>query len=168
MDPHLQRLHDGLASLAASLSPQQWTVHPTGKWSAAEIYEHLFLSYTGTIKGMSRILESGTPQANVSSLKQRAQAFIVLEMGYMPPGREAPSAVCPRGLAVEKIASVIFGKIAEMDTMMARCAATFGVRSKVLDHPILGPFSISQWRKFHLVHGRHHMKQVRRLQMLSP
>jgi hypothetical protein len=26
---------------------------------------------------------------------------------------------------------------------------------------VLGPFSIEQWRKFHLVHGRHHVKQIR-------
>jgi hypothetical protein len=32
-----------------------------------------------------------------------------------------------------------------------------------LDHPILGPFSIAQWRKFHLVHGLHHVKQIQRL-----
>jgi hypothetical protein len=50
-----------------------------------------------------------------------------------------------------------------MDALLAQCAARFGARSKVLDHPILGPFSIAQWRKFHLVHGRHHVKQIRRL-----
>jgi hypothetical protein len=34
---------------------------------------------------------------------------------------------------------------------------------RVLDHPLLGPFSIWQWRKFHLVHGLHHGKQIRNL-----
>ena len=29
--------------------------------------------------------------------------------------------------------------------------------------PFLGPLSIDQWRKFHLVHGLHHVKQIRRL-----
>jgi hypothetical protein len=32
-----------------------------------------------------------------------------------------------------------------------------------LDHPILGPLTGGQWRKFHLVHGLHHVKQIRRL-----
>jgi hypothetical protein len=26
---------------------------------------------------------------------------------------------------------------------------------------ILGPLTIRQWRKFHLIHGRHHIKQIR-------
>lgn len=166
MDPNLKRLRDEVASLAASLQPEQWTVHPPGKWSAAQIFEHLFLSYTGTIKGISRVVESGTPQRNIPSLKQRAQAFIVLELGYMPVGRAAPLSVHPKGLPSKTIVSETLQRIAAMDTVLANCAARFGASSKVLDHPILGPFSISQWRKFHLVHGRHHMKQVRRLQML--
>jgi hypothetical protein len=30
-----------------------------------------------------------------------------------------------------------------------------------MDHPFLGPLTASQWRKFHLVHGRHHARQIR-------
>jgi hypothetical protein len=50
-----------------------------------------------------------------------------------------------------------------MDRILTECEAKFGKHAKVLDHPILGPFSIAQWRKFHLVHGLHHVKQIRRL-----
>jgi hypothetical protein len=69
----------------------------------------------------------------------------------------------PRGLPSEKAISEITSKIAEMDEIMSQCAARFGADTKVLDHPVLGPFSVSQWRKFHLVHGRHHLKQIRQL-----
>jgi hypothetical protein len=54
-----------------------------------------------------------------------------------------------------------------MDGIMARCESEFGSHRKVLDHPILGPFSIAQWRKFHLVHGRHHVKQLQYLRAKS-
>jgi hypothetical protein len=60
------------------------------------------------------------------------------------------------------MAKEIEAKITEMDGMLTACAARFGGCVKVLDHPVLGPFSIQQWRKFHLVHGRHHVKQIRR------
>jgi hypothetical protein len=33
----------------------------------------------------------------------------------------------------------------------------------VLDHLILGPLTAAQWRKFHWIHGRHHVKQILRL-----
>jgi len=140
---------------------------PPGKWCAAEILEHLYLTYTGTSRGFSRVLESGQPQANVPSVKQRAQAFLVVGVGYLPSGREAPSVARPKGVGAEKVLSEIAPKIAEMDSILAKCEAKFGARAKVLDHPILGPFSISQWRKFHLVHGRHHIKQIQRLRTLA-
>ena len=167
MDPHLKSLQDDIASAISGLSTEQLNRHPPGKWCAAEILEHLYLTYTGTSKGFSRVLESGQPQANVPSFKQRAQAFLVVGVGYLPSGREAPSVARPKGVSAEKVLSEIAPKIAEMDSIIANCEAKFGARAKVLDHPILGPFSISQWRKFHLVHGRHHIKQIRRLRTLA-
>jgi hypothetical protein len=37
----------------------------------------------------------------------------------------------------------------------------WGSRAMIFTHPVLGPLTVSQWRKFHFVHTRHHMKQVR-------
>jgi hypothetical protein len=54
-------------------------------------------------------------------------------------------------------------KIAEMDDLIRRCEEELGSRQKLLDHPILGSLTAAQWRKFHLVHGLHHVKQLRRL-----
>jgi hypothetical protein len=54
-----------------------------------------------------------------------------------------------------------------MDSIIARCEEQLGSRCKLLDHPILGPLTASQWRKFHLVHGLHHVKQLRRLREIS-
>ncbi len=83
--------------------------------------------------------------------------------GYLPSGRKAPAHAQPRGLPSPQAASAIAAKIAEMDEVIARCQEKFGPRVKVLDHPFLGPFSTSQWRKFHLVHGLHHVKQIQTL-----
>jgi hypothetical protein len=50
-----------------------------------------------------------------------------------------------------------------MDRCIALCEEKLGSRRKLLDHPILGPLTGAEWRKFHLVHGLHHVKQIRRL-----
>jgi hypothetical protein len=63
----------------------------------------------------------------------------------------------------EKVLAEIGAKIAEMDDQIARCEQNFGSRRKLLDHPVLGPLTGAQWRKFHLVHGLHHVKQIRHL-----
>ena len=125
--------------------------------------EHLYLSYTGTAKGCSRVLEAGQPLATVTTWKQRLRTWGIVGFGYMPTGREAPRVARPRGLPPEQVAAEIALKIAEMDEIMARCQEKFGARKKLMDHPILGPLSLTAWRKLHLVHGRHHLKQIRGL-----
>ena len=163
MDPHLARLRQEIAEATARFDAQQLSRRRPGKWCAAEILEHLYLSYTGTIKGCERLLERGKPLATRASLKNRAQSFVVVNLGYMPTGRKAPEATRPRGLEGQRVSTEIDSKITQMAAILSECAERFGTRIKVLDHPVLGPFSVAQWRKFHLVHGLHHVKQIREL-----
>ncbi|MFZ0735208.1 MAG: DUF1569 domain-containing protein [Candidatus Sulfotelmatobacter sp.] len=163
MDPHLEKLQRKIASAIEELPAGQLVRHAPGKWSVAEILEHLYLTYRGTIRGCGRLLETGKPLATKSSWKQRAQAFVVVTLAYMPTGREAPQRARPRGCPPEEVTAEIAFALSEMDRLLTDCAAKFGPRAKIMDHPFLGPFSIQQWRKFHLVHGLHHVKQIHRL-----
>jgi hypothetical protein len=163
MDAHLARLKETIASATHGMSVEDLTRHPEGKWSVAEILEHLYLSYTGTIKGCLRCLEAGTPLATSTTLPQRVKAFVVVKIGKFPPGRKAPKNTEPRGIAPEKIFADIGPQIVAMDEAITKCEERYGKKIKLLDHPILGPFTARQWRKFHWVHGRHHVKQMLRL-----
>jgi hypothetical protein len=89
--------------------------------------------------------------------------LVVLGLNYMPTGRESPATAKPRGLPVEKVRDEIGMKIVAMDEIISECEARFGRNVTLLDHPILGPLTGAQWRKFHLVHGRHHVKQILQL-----
>jgi hypothetical protein len=156
----LPRLQHEIAAAVAGLSAEQLSQHAAGKWCAAEILEHLYLTYTGSIKGFNRVLEAGKPLATNVTWKNRAQALVVVSLGYLPSGRESPSMARPRGLAPERVVAEIEPKIAEMDDVISQCESKFGASTKLLDHPFIGPLSGGQWRKFHLVHGRHHVKQI--------
>jgi Protein of unknown function (DUF1569) len=163
VDPHLERLQQEIAAAISGISPEQLARHPPGKWCAAEVLEHLYLTYTGTLKGFERVAEAGKPLATTKTWKQRGRTLVVVAFGHMPSGRESPAVSRPRGLPPEKVLAEIGTKISEMDVSIARCEKNFGLRRKLLDHPVLGPLTGSQWRKFHLVHGLHHAKQIRRL-----
>jgi hypothetical protein len=163
MDSHLQKLKEALESAVEGMSSEQLTWHPAGKWCAAEVLEHLYLSYTGTIKGFEKVLTSGKPLAARASMKNRVQTFVAVGFGYLPEGRKAPSNTQPKGLSVDKVRNEVGDKIVAMDAIIAECESRFGRRVRLLDHPILGPLTASQWRKFHLVHGRHHEKQLLKL-----
>jgi hypothetical protein len=163
MDPHLRQLQREIGNAISTLEPGQLSWHEPGKWCVAQILEHLYLTYTGTIKGCGRLLEAGRPLASRATFSQRLQSVIVVTLGYLPSGRKSPEVARPRGLPPEKVAGEFQDKIMEMDVALTQCAEKFGTRARVMDHPVLGPFSISQWRKFHLVHGLHHAKQIRNL-----
>jgi hypothetical protein len=163
MDPRLRRLQQEITSVVSATSTEQLTWHSAGKWCAAEVLEHLYLTYTGTIKGFERMAGAGGPRTKTASWVQRGRKLVVLGLSYLPSGREAPPFARPRGLPSEKVLAEIVPKIAEMDDMIGRCERRFGSRTKLLDHPILGPLTAGQWRKFHFVHGLHHLEQIRRL-----
>ena len=160
MDSYLERLRDAIASAIRGMSSEDLTRRPEGKWSAAEILEHLSLTYTGTQKAFERCLKAGKPLGGVPTFKQRLATAAVTEFGYFPQGRKSPDQVHPRGIAAEKVVAEICPQIAAMDTAIAQCEESYGARVKVLDHPVLGPLTARQWRKFHLAHGQHHVKQI--------
>jgi hypothetical protein len=163
MGPHLKRLQEEIALAVAGLSAEQLSWHPPEKWCAAEVLEHLYLTYTGTTKGFERVVQAGKPLVSRGTFKQRVGAAMVLGFGYLPTGREAPLVARPRGVPREKVLAEIGPAIAGMDDIIGRCEEKIGRGEKLLDHPILGPLTGAQWRKFHLVHGLHHVKQIRRL-----
>ena len=163
MDFYLQRLHNALTSATAGMTIDQQRCHPEGKWCTVEILEHLYLTYTGTLRGFEKCLSAGKPLASSVTLKDRIGTFIVINLGYLPEGRKAPKNTTPRGVPQESIAADIFTKIALMDAAIQRCEQAFGHNAKLLDHPILGPLTGTQWRKFHWIHGRHHVKQIQAL-----
>jgi DinB superfamily len=162
VDPHLQRLQDEIRSITEVLSTEELTWHPPGKWSAGEILEHLYLTYTGTTKGFSRVLASGVLSKR-PTFKQRIATMIVVQVGYFPNGAQSPAVARPRGVPSQQVLAEIASKITEMDAIMSNCASKFGPHAKALEHPFLGPFSVAEWRKFHLRHGMHHLKQIQRL-----
>jgi hypothetical protein len=163
MDSRLEKLKENLESAVEGMSREQLGWHLPGKWCAAEVLEHLYLTYTGTIKGLEKVITSDKPLATRASMAHRVRTFVVVGLGHMPAGRKAPAMVQPRGLPAEQVRNEIGAKLVAMDGIIAKCEARFGRQVKLLDHPILGPLTAKQWRKLHLVHGRHHQKQLLRL-----
>jgi hypothetical protein len=163
MDPHLDELRRSLESAVEGMSSDQWTWHLPGKWCAAELLEHLYLTYTGTIKGFERVIAAGKPLGSRPSVRDRVKSFVVVGLGHMPSGVKAPAVTVPKGLPAAQVREEFGAKIVEMAGIITQCEARFGGRVHVLDHPILGPLTAPQWRKLHVVHGMHHHKQLLQL-----
>jgi hypothetical protein len=160
MHSYLQRVQRAIDDAVRGLSLEQLAWHREGKWSAADILEHLSLTYSGTAKNLHRCLGSGRPSITPPTGRQRVAGFVVTGLRYMPPGRKAPAMVIPKGAAPETVLAEVRRTLAAADDAISRCEAQFGAGAKIANHPILGPLSARQWRTFHWVHARHHMKQI--------
>jgi hypothetical protein len=168
LNSYFQRLRDAIESATRNMSVAELSQRPAeGKWSSAEILEHLGLTYTGTVKNLERSLAAGRPLGGAPTLKQRLKKSLLVDFGYLPTGRESPEAAKPKGMPAENILGEINSQIAQLDDVIEKCESKFGRRSFVANHPILGPFTTRQWRKFHWVHGRHHIKQIERMRQTS-
>jgi hypothetical protein len=81
MDFRLEELKENLESAVEGMSSEQLSWHLPGKWCAAEVLEHLYLSYTGTIQGFERVMRKGRPLATRASMAHRVLTFVIVGVG---------------------------------------------------------------------------------------
>lgn len=161
MDSYLERLQQELEDAIGDADPNALAQAPAGKWNAAQILEHLFLTYRNTNRGMAKCLGQSASLATRATLKQRVATLLVVKLGYLPGGRQAPERATPRGMPLDEVVSAITPELQRMGSDLNECERRFGTRTKIMDHPFLGPLTAEEWRKFHWVHGRHHARQIR-------
>ena len=161
MHPITKQIHDAIANATEGLSENQMRQHPEGKWDTAAILEHLALAFGSTARLMDKCVGEGRTLATAATVKQRLGRMVVLGFSYVPGGRKSPERVMPtQSLSGQQALQMILGNLEKMDQALSRCESRFGKKLDVADHPVLGPIPVDGWRKFHLLHTRHHMKQI--------
>ena len=161
MHPMTKQIRDAIANATDGLSESQLRLHPQGKWDTAAILEHLALTYGTTARVMQKCLAQGKPLVTSLTVKQRFAQVVVLNCNFIPHGRPAPKQVVPSGgIGGAEARELIFSNLEKMDQALAQCEERFGGKVKIADHPVLGAIPLSGWRKFHVLHTRHHMKQI--------
>jgi hypothetical protein len=156
------------------ISAQALETHPSDYpdcWNARQIVEHLVLTYRLSATTFQERLKKGRPTQAPVKLNHRMTRFVVLGIGVMPGRRKAPPMVTPAGmpdpvLDGAALVSLFRTELQAMDALLGPCRERFG-KQTFANHQVLGPLSAEQWRRFHLVHARHHLKQLQRLSLRS-
>ena len=162
MHPHLAACREIIEEATRGGGAECNTRRDPNRWSVAEVVEHLQRAYLGTAKGFERCLEKNQPMATAKTLKQTLQSFTLVNLGYFPEGRQSPKYIMPTGeLDLGAVLDATRRDLERLHLAAAHTRDRFGGSKKVLDHPILGAFSVDQWLRFHLIHTRHHEKQIR-------
>lgn len=135
-----------------------------GAWSIQQIVTHLLLTYQGTSNILDERLAKGTPTKKPATLAQRLMQLAVTRIGYFPSGRQAPAPVRPPAESVATsgadLAASVEQALTVLSSLIKECERVLG-RGRTVTHAVLGPLSMQQWRQFQLVHGRHHIRQIK-------
>lgn len=146
---------------ARAVPEERWSLPAApGKWSPAEVAEHLSLTYDGVLGELA-----GGPgvRIRVKGLKLLVLRLVVmprfLGQGFVPAGVRAPQEVVPREPSPDRTTSLarLQGRAGEFERVMAE---RLGDRKGRISHPFFGRLSMSQGLRFVEVHLRHHTKQV--------
>jgi hypothetical protein len=167
MHPELKLLQTELERSLAGLDDRQTQVRPmldSRRWNIQQIIGHLLLTYSSTINAVDTQIAKQVRTRSRVSFAQRIGQFVVLRLGWFPPRRKAPAITTPASEVDPASGSALSDAIAErlsmMDARIADAERLFGVRCRAIRHMILGPLSLPQWCRFHLIHGRHHIRQI--------
>ena len=167
MNSTLHQLQREIADSLHSLNATQTQLHPPSrpnKWSIQQIIEHLLLTYASTETAINARLTKRTPTRAKPTVAHRVFRFAVTRCGYFPTGRKAPEIVTPQPtthpLSGEDLTQAAAEHLARLDLLFTEAETLFGPTSQCASHTVLGPLNIDQWRKFQLVHGEHHLKQI--------
>jgi hypothetical protein len=167
LDSKLSTLQDEIKVALYGLDAQMTQVHPRRRpqaWSIQHIVQHLLLTYESTSQLLASRIAKGSAPSRPLTLREKMIQKFVLGWELLPKGISAPEAVWPQKLVMtpmngEQLTSETDRRLREMEQFLCLAASKPG-SGPCATHGILGPMSVDQWRKFHLVHGRHHLKQI--------
>lgn len=134
-----------------------WQRAPAGKWTPAQIVEHLAIS----LERSARAFEGakGGQQRRPSTPLERVAGWLVFRVGWTPPGVRAARGTTPPARVEAADAERHFrdglARWAALESVPGRAAVAF------VKHPRLGDLDLDEWGRFHAWHCRHHAKQIR-------
>jgi hypothetical protein len=166
MNPTLEQLDRKLSSAFRGLgaSHTQLRLAPNSScWTIQQIAEHLLMTYASTGASFETRLAKGTPTRSRPTPAHRVTQFFVITLGIMPGRRKSPPEVTPAAsvspLSGHEIIATAHDALICLDETFNQAEQVFG-DTPCLSHFVLGPLSVSQWRRFHLCHGGHHVHQI--------
>jgi Protein of unknown function (DUF1569) len=167
MHPVFQSALREVAAELGGFDATSASVHPWGRphcWSVQQIVEHLVLSMDATRATLEERLAEGRLGQNLHrSRTEWALQLMILSAGHMPKGVGAPRATTPAAnmpsTGVRELTERLDAAIESLDATLDQCRQRFGME-RVGRHFLLGPLRVDQWRRYHVLHLRHHLKQM--------
>lgn len=134
---------------------------PPGKWTPAQIVEHLAL-------GLNLSAETFQNRRNHAPMSRRRRTpaeqiarFFIFGLRWFPPGRKAPERTRPAPQISRATAEAHFLAGLEAWDQVDRALLPERRSDLFVKHPRMGDLTVEEWMRFHLIHARHHARQIR-------
>ncbi|HET7790899.1 MAG TPA: DUF1569 domain-containing protein [Gemmatimonadales bacterium] len=140
---------------------RDWYQAPPGKWNPAQIVEHLALGIEWSGKGFEDRRARDPMTRRPRSLRERVSKLVLMGLGFFPPGRKAPSASVPADHVDRAAAEARFREGVARFRSLEGLLLPARAHDLYVKHPRLGDLTLEEWEAFHVLHARHHAKQIR-------
>lgn len=133
----------------------------TPRWTPAQIVEHLAISMTASAERFERRRDYAPMRRRPRGLLERIAGAVILGLRWYPQGFRAPEVTRPADHVSRAEAEAHFldgvrrWEMLERDLLPRRPADLF------VRHPRFGDLTLGEWIRFHIIHARHHARQIR-------
>jgi uncharacterized protein DUF1569 len=138
-----------------------WQVAPPGAWTPAQIVEHLALALEWSATGFEERRARDPMTRRPSTVGQRVAKVLVMDFGWFPPFLKAPSRSTPAPHVDRAAAEAHFRRGVERIEELANLLLPARGRDLFVKHVRLGDLTLPEWMEFHVIHARHHARQIR-------
>ncbi len=138
-----------------------WYRAPAGKWSCAQIVEHLAISLEYSAATFDKRRAYDPMVRRPRRFIEKLGSAVILGLGWYQQGFKAPEGTVPVPSVTRAAAEAKFrAGLAKWDELqhMLLPARRYDL---FVRHPRFGDLTFEEWMRFHAVHARHHAKQIR-------
>lgn len=156
----LEALEPMVLGPLGSLPEPDWHRAPAGKWTIGQIVDHLGI-------GVDLVAEAFEQRAGKGGMKRRASPkqslarHLVLSIGKIPSGRDAPELTVPEDRTESELVAAQFRMGVERLAALVTGWPEPRQVEVFVRHPLLGDLNLPEWVRFHHVHCRHHAGHIK-------
>ncbi|HEU4521862.1 MAG TPA: DinB family protein [Thermoanaerobaculia bacterium] len=155
---HLQRTNDAFLASVAGLTEAQWNYRAgEGRWTIAEVAEHIAASEEMMLKGtLGVIQDNATPEALKDARKDE---MLIQRIPDRTSRFQAPEVLRPTNRFGSAAGSVAAFRKSRAE-MMALAKERPDLRNFAAPHPVTGNLDAHGWLLFQSAHSERHTKQI--------
>ena len=155
--------HEDFIAYIQSLSDEELTRSPEGKWTATQQVEHLCLSLRRLVMGMR--LPAFVTRMIVGKANRPSRSYHELVAKYqskLSQGGKAPSAYIPKAVPADQRARLLKALNNQLRVLIKQLEKRTEKQldEQILPHPLLGKITMREMMYFTIYHVGHHQKLI--------